>query len=99
MTLAHLLDPLKETSLPQQFSTGLSNLQPVQPGGSPVNLTRREREVLHQVVQGLTNAQIAEQLVITYRTVNWYLTMIYNKLGVSSRVAATQYAREYHLVD
>ncbi len=99
MTLEQLLDPLKETSLPQQFSTGLSNLHPVQPDGSPVKLTRREREVLDLLVQGLTNAQIAERLVITYRTVNWYLTMIYSKLAVSSRVDATQYAREYHLVD
>ena len=99
MTLEQLLGPQTKELQSQQLPTELGNLHPAQPDGSPVKLTRREREVLHLVVQGLTNAQIAERLVITYRTVNWYLTMIYSKLGVSSRVAATQYAREYNLVD
>jgi DNA-binding NarL/FixJ family response regulator len=55
-------------------------------------------EVLRLVAQGLTSAQVAEQLVISPRTVNWYLTVIYSKLGVSSRSAATRYAIEHHLL-
>jgi DNA-binding NarL/FixJ family response regulator len=64
----------------------------------PAGLTAREVEVLRLVAQGLTDAQVAEQLVISSRTVNWHLTSIYSKLGVSSRAAATRYAMEQHLV-
>jgi DNA-binding NarL/FixJ family response regulator len=53
--------------------------------------------VLRLVAQGLTDAQIAEALVLSRRTVNSYLTTIYSKLGVSSRSAATRYAMEHHL--
>jgi DNA-binding NarL/FixJ family response regulator len=63
-----------------------------------VGLTPREVEVLGLLAQGLSDRQIAEQLVIARRTVNWYLTSIYSKLGVSSRAAATRYALEHHLV-
>jgi DNA-binding NarL/FixJ family response regulator len=49
------------------------------------------------VAQGLTDAQVAQALVISGRTVNAYLTTIYSKIGVSSRVAATRYAMEHHL--
>ncbi len=64
----------------------------------PAGLTAREVEVLRLVAQGLPDAHIAEQLVISSRTVNWHLTSIYSKLGVSSRAAATRYAIEHHLV-
>jgi DNA-binding CsgD family transcriptional regulator len=64
----------------------------------PNDLTAREMEVLRLVAQGITNAQIAERLVISPRTVNFHLTSIYSKLGVSSRAAATRYAIEQHLV-
>jgi DNA-binding NarL/FixJ family response regulator len=64
----------------------------------PAGLTTREVEVLRLVAQGLTDAQVAEQLVISPRTVNFHLTSIYSKIGVSSRAAATRYAIEYHLV-
>jgi DNA-binding CsgD family transcriptional regulator/tetratricopeptide (TPR) repeat protein len=65
---------------------------------SPFGLTARELDVLRLLAQGLSDAQIAEQLVIARRTVNWYLTSIYSKLGVSSRAAATRSALEQHLV-
>lgn len=50
------------------------------------------------VAQGLTDAQVAETLVISPRTVNWHLTTIYSKLQVSSRAAATRFAIEQRLV-
>ena len=65
---------------------------------APAGLTRREVEVLRLVAEGLSDAQIAEQLVLARRTVNWYLTSIYSKIGVSSRSAATRYAFDQHLV-
>lgn len=46
---------------------------------------------------GLTNAQVAERLFISPRTVNGHLTSVYHKLGVSSRSAATRCAVEHGL--
>jgi DNA-binding CsgD family transcriptional regulator len=68
------------------------------PAAIPAGLTAREVEVLRLVAQGLTNAQIAEQLVIRPRTVNNHLASIYSKIQVSTRTAATRYATEYDLV-
>jgi predicted ATPase/DNA-binding CsgD family transcriptional regulator len=60
-------------------------------------LTPREIEVLRLVAQGMTNAQIANELTITPRTVNAHLTAIYGKLGVTSRGGAIRYALQHHL--
>jgi predicted ATPase/DNA-binding NarL/FixJ family response regulator len=62
------------------------------------DLTEREREVLRLLAQGLTNPQIAEQLIISPRTVHAHLRAIYGKLEVSSRSAATRFAVEHGLV-
>jgi DNA-binding NarL/FixJ family response regulator len=64
----------------------------------PDGLTAREVEVLRLVARGLTNEQVAEQLVISPRTVNTHLTSIFGKIGVSSRAAATRFAIEHHLI-
>lgn len=61
-------------------------------------LTPREIEVLRLLATGITNAQIAEQLVLSVLTVNGHLRSIYSKLGVTSRSAATRYALEHRLV-
>lgn len=63
----------------------------------PAGLTRREVEVLRLVAHGLTNANVAEQLVISPRTVNTHLTSIYRKLNTSSREAAIRFALEHGL--
>jgi DNA-binding CsgD family transcriptional regulator len=64
---------------------------------SDTSLTQRESEVLRLVAGGLTNLQIAEQLVISPRTVQTHLSSIYHKLAVSSRSGATRYAIEHNL--
>lgn len=51
-------------------------------------LSRREREVLHWVARGKTNAEIAIALYISESTVRKHLQNSYGKLGVSSRTAA-----------
>jgi non-specific serine/threonine protein kinase len=61
-------------------------------------LTAREAQVLRLVADGLSDAQIAEKLVISPRTVNTHLSSIYSKLGVKSRIAATRYAFEHKLI-
>ena len=64
----------------------------------PAGLTTREMDVLRLLAQGLTSAQIAEQLVIGLVTVNSHVRSIYSKLGVTSRAAATRYALEHELL-
>ena len=63
----------------------------------PDDLTAREVEVLRLLSQGWSDAQIAQHLDISPRTVNRHTTSIYSKIGVSSRSAATRYALEQHL--
>ncbi len=62
------------------------------------DLTARQVEVLSLLAQGLSNAQIAERLVVSPYTINRHVQSIYNKLGVNSRSAATRYALEHHLI-
>jgi DNA-binding NarL/FixJ family response regulator len=64
----------------------------------PDGLTAREVEVLRLVALGMTDAQVAGQLVLSPRTVQGHLRSIYNKLSVSSRSAATRYTIEHKLV-
>jgi DNA-binding CsgD family transcriptional regulator len=79
--------------------TALENLDAkLRTNASETSLTAREIEVLRLVTQGITDAEVAEQLYISPRTVGQHLRSIYNKLGVSSRTAATRRAVEDHLV-
>jgi non-specific serine/threonine protein kinase len=64
----------------------------------PAGLTSREVEVLGLVATGMTNAQVAQRLFLSPRTVQRHLNSIYRKLEVSSRAAATRFASEHGLV-
>lgn len=65
----------------------------------PTGLTAREREVLGFVAAGLTDAQIAERLVVSIRTVHTHVSNVLGKLGVKSRVGAARYAVEHGLAE
>jgi predicted ATPase/DNA-binding CsgD family transcriptional regulator/DNA-binding transcriptional regulator YiaG len=67
-------------------------------GAFAQGLTSRELEVLHLMSNGLTNAQIAEELHISPRTVDAHLRSIYSKLHSPSRQSTIRYAREHNLV-
>jgi predicted ATPase/class 3 adenylate cyclase/DNA-binding CsgD family transcriptional regulator len=99
LTPEQALDAKGPVTLPESLSTASSPASPVKPAVTyPDGLTAREVEVLRLLAQGLPDTQIAEQLVISPRTVNNHLTSIYSKIQVSSRSAATRYAMEHQLV-
>ena len=68
------------------------------PSGDAHGLTARELEVLRGIAGGRTNRAIAEELVLSVRTVDRHVSNIFAKLGVSSRAAATARAHENRLV-
>jgi DNA-binding NarL/FixJ family response regulator len=55
-------------------------------------------EVVRLLAQGLTNAQIAERLILSPHTVHSHVGSILSKLAVSSRGAVIRFAWEHHLV-
>jgi NarL family two-component system response regulator LiaR len=88
--------------------TGRSTLSPeaarvlieaTRPTRQPLfDLTDREQQVLNLVVQGNSNQQIAEALVISITTVKAHISNILSKLQVSSRAEAIAYAIKHKLV-
>jgi DNA-binding NarL/FixJ family response regulator len=61
-------------------------------------LSPREEQVLRLVATGKTNRAIAEELFISEKTVARHVSNIFDKLGVSSRAAATAYAYQRNLI-
>lgn len=55
-------------------------------------LTDREREVLKLVVEGYSARQIAETLVVSPKTVEWYKTRLMNKLGIHNKIDLIKFA-------
>lgn len=68
---------------------------PEDPYGS---LTDREREVFHLVIEGLTNAQVAERLFISPKTVDNHRTRLMEKLNVHSAAELLRYAARHNLI-
>lgn len=64
----------------------------------PAGLTERQVEVLRLVAQGLSNKDIARQLVISARTAEHHVQDVYVKIGVSTRAAAALFAMEHGLL-
>ncbi|MEZ4668526.1 MAG: LuxR C-terminal-related transcriptional regulator [Anaerolineae bacterium] len=64
----------------------------------PSNLSEREIEVLQLIAQGYTTRNIAESLFISPKTADHHIQHIYNKIGVSTRAAATLFAMQHDLL-
>jgi NarL family two-component system response regulator LiaR len=62
------------------------------------DLTNRELDVLTQMVEGLTNPEIADQLSISLSTVKTHVSNILGKLNVTSRIEAVKLALKYKLI-
>jgi non-specific serine/threonine protein kinase len=71
---------------------------PTAPETYPAGLSAREAEVLRLVAAGMTNAEVAKDLFLSSRTVDWHVGSIYRKLGLHSRVEATRFAAEHGLL-
>jgi ATP/maltotriose-dependent transcriptional regulator MalT len=99
MSLEQVLAARGIAEIPALISTEPSSAPSARmPPTFPAGLTAREMDVLRLLAQGLTSAQIAEQLVIGLVTVNSHVRSIYSKLEISSRAAATRYALEHKLL-
>jgi membrane protein implicated in regulation of membrane protease activity/DNA-binding CsgD family transcriptional regulator len=64
----------------------------------PFGLSARELEVLQLVAEGRTNAEIADSLVISLRTVHHHVSHILDKLDASTRTEAVRIAAEHGLI-
>lgn len=82
---------------PRAAEVVLGSMRRVNPGQTPAQdqrnvLSARELEVLRLIAHGLENAEIAEKLNISPRTVKNHVSSILAKLGLSSRIQAATYA-------
>jgi DNA-binding NarL/FixJ family response regulator len=85
-----LFSPEIATRLMQFFA----NLEPASRTELFPDLTEREREILSFIADGHTNAEIAEKLVISMKTVRNHVSNIFSKLQVADRAQAALRARE-----
>ena len=75
-----------------EFLTRLKPLRQLKPGGGISRLTPREAEVVQLLAEGMSTKEISLKLQVTEHTVRNYLSNVYDKLGVSSRVELALYA-------
>jgi ATP/maltotriose-dependent transcriptional regulator MalT len=103
---ARLLDEVRAICEPLEAQPALARTdalearlaaEPTAIPANPAGLSTREVEVLRLVAQGLTNPQVAEHLFLSPRTVEQHLRSIYNKVGVSTRNAASTFAVQHGL--
>ncbi|MCS6776943.1 MAG: response regulator transcription factor [Chloroherpetonaceae bacterium] len=67
------------------------------PASLSPTITRREREILHMLVQGLSNKEIAQRLALRTQTVKNHVSRLLNKLCLVDRTQLAVYALEHHL--
>lgn len=90
------LRPAVTTKLVQDY---LERVDKGEESDSYGKLTEREREILRLIAEGHTNAQIAQMLVISVRTVESHRAHIMEKLGIQTRAELVKYALRKGLLD
>jgi two-component system nitrate/nitrite response regulator NarL len=75
-----------------EFLARLKPLRMLKTGGGMSRLTPREAEVVHFLAEGMSTKEISLKLQVTEHTIRNYLSNIYDKIGVSSRVELALYA-------
>jgi DNA-binding CsgD family transcriptional regulator/tetratricopeptide (TPR) repeat protein len=94
---AELAGSLPEGPLRRGFLERLARLVPARSGSvgqGVAGLTGRELQVLAMLAQGKSNRSIAEELVVSERTVETHVSSIFRKLGLSSRTQVVAWAFE-----
>jgi DNA-binding NarL/FixJ family response regulator len=81
-------------SIAQRLMQYFANMRPMLPPSVFPELTDREREVLSLIAVGKTNAEIAQALALSSKTVSNHVSNIFNKLQVVDRAQAALRARE-----
>ncbi|MBT2453183.1 response regulator transcription factor [Streptomyces sp. ISL-43] len=92
-----LLAPSVTRRLITEFSK-LSEVRPHSGSAAVSELTERETEVLVLIAQGLSNAEIADRLIIAESTIKTHVSRILVKLGLRDRTQAAVFAYETRLV-
>ena len=69
-----------------------------EPSQPDQDMTAREKEILALMVEGLSNNEIAERLIVSQSTVKFHVSNILSKLGVTGRTEAVALAVKHHLV-
>jgi DNA-binding NarL/FixJ family response regulator len=90
-----LLDPGVTRRIIERFSEWGS--REAEPPPALGELTAREREVLELIAEGLSNAEIAERLVVAPGTVKTHVARVLSKLGLRDRIQAVVFAYEHGL--
>jgi DNA-binding NarL/FixJ family response regulator len=87
-------DAIFSATIAQRLIDFFATPRPVQAALPFHDLTDREREILTLIAQGHSNAEIAQSLVISMKTVRNYISSIFSKLQVADRAQAIIRARE-----
>jgi two-component system, NarL family, response regulator NreC len=73
--------------------------EPPKPAGPPDDLTEREVDILRLIALGHTNAEIAEQLFLSVRTVESHRARVQQKTGLTTRAELVRYALDNDIVE
>lgn len=81
------------------FSSGIARYLDEGRSGAEPRLTRKEREILRAIAQGLKNQEIAQEQSISLNTVEFHIRNLFTKLGASSRADALMRAQRLGWID